>query len=393
MPIKEESFRIGSGRYLQGAGYISSLGEEILRLGTAPLIIGGKTALSLTEEKIRESLSREAMRYAFVTHTGTCSDLAAERLSERAATYGLDVIVGVGGGVICDLAKLVADRAGLPVINIPTSSATCAAYTPLSVRYTDEGCTVGSRHFKCEVDCVIADTEIILTEPPRLLLSGVFDALAKLVEIKQRYTEGDECPLGLDYAYAMSQRTYQVLTEDTPGALSALRDGAVTPPLERVVFASIAATGVISGIARGSNQTAIAHKLYEITRTLYPEITRPYLHGEIVGVGLLVQNHYNGEVENNDSLLSLMKKYGMPYSMSSFGIEPTDEALNEYYDRLVDSSAMEACGAPPCPMLASLTFTARPRPRVCPASGPRGICAPTSPFPWVAPSATRIFCS
>ena len=38
MPIREESFRIGCGRYIQGKGYISKLGEEVLKLGNAPLI-------------------------------------------------------------------------------------------------------------------------------------------------------------------------------------------------------------------------------------------------------------------------------------------------------------------------------------------------------------------
>jgi hypothetical protein len=63
---------------------------------------------------------------------------------------------------------------------------------------------------------------------------------------------------------------------------------------------TIAATGVISGIARGSNQCALAHKFYETARTLFPDASKPYLHGEMVGVGLLLQNHYNGEVENNE---------------------------------------------------------------------------------------------
>ena len=32
MPIKEESFRIGCGRYIQGPDYIERVGEEVLRL-------------------------------------------------------------------------------------------------------------------------------------------------------------------------------------------------------------------------------------------------------------------------------------------------------------------------------------------------------------------------
>ena len=54
MPIKEESFRIGSGRYIQGPGYLQKTADEVLRLGTSPLIVGGKTALAITRGGDRE---------------------------------------------------------------------------------------------------------------------------------------------------------------------------------------------------------------------------------------------------------------------------------------------------------------------------------------------------
>ena len=192
MPIREESFRIGSGRYLQGKGFIERVGDEVIRLGSSPLIIGGKTALSVACNKVKESIEKKCNIYEIVEHPGTCNDERATVMAEFAKEKGYDVIVGVGGGVICDFAKLCGYYANVPVINIPTSSATCAAFTPLSVRYTESGKTVGSLHYEYEVDCVIADTEIISAQPVRLFLAGVFDALAKFVEIKQRFNEKTE---------------------------------------------------------------------------------------------------------------------------------------------------------------------------------------------------------
>ena len=199
MPIKEESFRIGSGRYIQGRGYIAKTGDEIMRLGTSPLIIGGKTALDITKAQITKSITDKCKKYEFTVHTGTCNEARAKEFAQLAEQKGYDVIVGVGGGVICDFAKLCGYFAKLPVINIPTSSATCAAYTPLSIRYTPEGRTVGSLHYGYEVNGVIVDTAILAGQPVRLLLAGVFDALAKFLEIKQRFTEETkEFPVGLD---------------------------------------------------------------------------------------------------------------------------------------------------------------------------------------------------
>ena len=184
-----------------------------------------------------------------------------------------------------DFATLGAALAGLPIINIPTSTATCAAFTPLSVCYTEDGRTLGTAHHKTEVNAVIADPEILICQPPRLLLAGVFDAQAKFLEIKHRYRPEDASySLGLDYAYVMAVRSYNELSKKTAACLEAIEKGEVNDAFEQTVYTLIAATGVISGIARGSNQTALGHKFYEITRALYPTESKPYLHGELVGV-------------------------------------------------------------------------------------------------------------
>ena len=342
MPIKEESFRIGAGRYLQGAGYIDRLGEEVNRFGASALVVGGETALRIAGERAESSLTRTGKKYEVIVHKGTCNDERAGELAMLAKERGYEVIVGIGGGVICDFAKLIGDFAGLPVINVPTSSATCAAYTPLSVRYTPEGRTVGSRHYGYEVSGVLVDTEILVGEPVRLLLAGVFDALAKFVEIKQRYNETvQDYPLGLDYAYVMARYSYGLLNDTVSACIEDMARGHISENVERVMYTTIAATGVISGIARGSNQTALAHKFYETTRTLFPESARPYLHGEIVGVGLLLQNHFNGEERNNEALTALMKKHGMPSSVGEIGVEKSEEAFEQYYEKLSHSSAIE----------------------------------------------------
>ena len=349
MPIKEESFRIGCGRYVQGAGYIERIGEEVKRLGLSPLVVGGKTALSLTADKIEKSFKEKCNKYEFIIHEGTCNDERAEEIANYAKEKGYDVIVGVGGGVICDFSKLCGYFAKLPVINVPTSSATCAAYTPLSVRYTPEGRTVGSRHYEYELDGVLVDTEIIVAQPVRLFLAGVFDALAKFVEIKHRFTEDTkDYPIGLDYAYAMSKYSHKLLNEKTQKCIDDMEKGNITQDVENVIFTAIASTGVISGIARGSNQTALAHKFYETTRLLYPEKAKPYLHGEIVGVGLLLQNHFNDEEENNKSLTELMKKYGMPSCVTDVGVEKNDQMFDEYYERICNSSAIDKTNKEEC---------------------------------------------
>ena len=348
MPIREESFRIGCGRYIQGAGYIQKIAEEVLRFGRHPLLIGDDTTLALTRDNIEKSLVARGLSLEVVTHNGTCNDERAQELAELARAKGSDVVIGAGGGVLMDFAKLTAHFAGVPVINIPTSSATCACYAPLSVRYTPEGRTVGTLHYQTEVDAVIADTEILAAQPKRLLLSGVFDALAKFLEIKQRYREGEECPMGLDYAFVMAKHSFDVLIRHTQGCIEDMERGEITRRVEQVIFTALAATGAISGIARGSNQCALAHKFYETTRTLFPETAKPYLHGEIVGVGLLLQNHFNGELAYNQPLPALMRAHGMPCSVRDVGARTDEATLQEYYTRICNSSAIHKTDEAEC---------------------------------------------
>lgn len=342
MPVKEESFRIGCGRYTQKCGNIETLGDEVLRFGVAPLIVGGKTALEVTQAKIEDAIKEKCLKFKIIEHRGTCNEEDARLLAEYARNNAFDVVVGVGGGVLMDFAKLIAFFAKCPIINVPTSSATCAAYTPLSVQYTVDGKTVGTRHFEKEVDAVLVDSEIISAQPARLFLSGVFDALAKFLEIKHRFNEeAVEYPLGLDWAYIISKKTFDELCKKTPKALKDMQRGNVTDTVEQVIFITIAVTGVISGIARGSNQTALAHKFYEITRMLFPNSSKRYLHGEIVGVGLLLQNHFNGEEKNNEFILQIMQEYEMPYNIAGVGVDSSEEIFEEYYNRICNSSAID----------------------------------------------------
>ena len=344
MAIKEPSFRIGSGRYLQEEGIISRVGEESLALGAGALIIGGKTALSITEGSIRESLDAVSNRYEIITHIGPCSREAAERYSKVADEKALSVIIGVGGGVIMDLSKLVASIGGRRIMTVPTSSATCAAVTPLSVVYTEDGRTVGTTHFLREVDTVLVDTDILRRQPKRLLVSGVLDALAKLPEIEKRYKKGTppgKAPLGLSYARTLAEDTEALLSGYTETALSDMSADRVTPILDEIIFAAISVTGVISGIARGSNQCAIAHKFYEMTRLMYPKESKAYLHGEIVGVGLLLQNHFSGREELNPALIALMERNCIPTSPKALGIPDREGVMEEYFEKIKNSSAIE----------------------------------------------------
>jgi len=339
--VVESSFRLGAGRYIQEDGAAERIGEELTLLGCKkPYIIHGKRALAAAEGKIERGLSASGIEGVFREYTSFCDPELCEGIVADETFHGCDCVVGVGGGNVCDAAKLCAAMADLPVITIPTSSATCAAYTPLSVCYNGAGQTIGTLHHKREVNCVIVDMEIICHQPLRLALAGIYDSLAKIYEINQRLLgkEPDEIDIGLLSSYEMSRFAADFLLGKREEFCRDLEAQKNTKTLYDVIYICIALTGVISGLARGSNQTAIAHKVYECLRYLYPAEVHDYLHGEMVGMGLVAQLAYNGEGDA-EGFAATMRSLSMPTTLGEVGVTAPD-ALEKLYDRIAASSAM-----------------------------------------------------
>ena len=73
-----------------------------------------------------------------IRFTGHCSERDVAGLVQ-ASGDDRAVVIGVGGGALLDSSKVLARRLGVPLVAIPTIAATCAAWTPLSVWYSDAG--------------------------------------------------------------------------------------------------------------------------------------------------------------------------------------------------------------------------------------------------------------
>jgi glycerol dehydrogenase len=341
--VVDSAYRIGCGRYIQESGALHRLPEELQRLGcTHAFVVYDSNTLRIAGEQIRSQLEEGNVPFDYHVYDAFCTRTEAERIAAMPAFIQSDAVIGVGGGNILDLTKLCAVMGRKPVICIPTSSATCAAYTPLSVTYNDHFQTKGTIHHPVEVNAVLADMDILCRQPPRLMAAGAYDALAKVIETAQRFRDRpeSEIDIGMRAAYELSRFTYQRLIEDLPQALRDTADGIPSKAVYDVVHISIAETGVISGLARGSNQTAIAHKVYESSRTLYPDVVHDYLHGELVAIGLIAQLYYNGEPDQAADLRSRLRNDNLPSSLRDVGIPPTSEALEQYYQAVLGSSAM-----------------------------------------------------
>ena len=247
----------------------------------------GVNGMKVAGHKIEEALRNSTIEYEMITFTSTPCLENADDLSRYAKEKGCDMVCGVGGGVIGDTVKLVAEKGDFPLIQIPTSSATCVASTPLSVMYNrDTHGHLGSLKMMKEASLVIVDEDIMIEQPPRLFWAGVMDTMAKMIEITHRLQKMDKntTPIGFDMAYVISEEVYRFFIEKYDAISDAIAKKEITKDFQLAVFYAIAVTGVISGVSKGSNQCALGHRFYEEIRTYFYHEAKDFVHGELVAM-------------------------------------------------------------------------------------------------------------
>ena len=108
-------------KYISEGDAIKKSGEYVAEYSKNPLIIGGKTALSVALEKLKNSFIANGITSDNVEiFEGYPSENQFEKYSNLAKKIGADSIVALGGGRVIDTAKAAAELADIPVITVPT---------------------------------------------------------------------------------------------------------------------------------------------------------------------------------------------------------------------------------------------------------------------------------
>ena len=338
--VLDTAIKFGAGRYRQGVGVLEECGGEIARFGKNVLLLAGHRAFAAVKDRLLPSLEAAGVAYTVALHEGYCTYEDAHALADQCAALGCDEVVGAGGGKIMDLAMATAELAGIGVVNIPTSIATCAAFTCMSVMYTPEGGHKDSWRYDHEIDAVLVDLQVIADCPARYMASGILDAMAKRIEIQngRPFISLADTPVDLFSAYRMAEYTYEALSQYALQAMEDVRQHKVTKAVEDVTFINMAVTGMLSNTTRSFKQSALAHAVDYAIRTYFPQESKNALHGEAVAVGLFLQLYYNQQAEQIPPLKDFMRKLEMPLSLDALGVPSTDENLQILEDYLIETS-------------------------------------------------------
>lgn len=313
------SLTVAPAQVLRGVPALAQSGDAIASLGHRPLIVGGNYTLGTLSQQLEPILKQPPLNCATASYSPDCSEVSLASLQEAVTRHQADLIIGVGGGKALDTAKLLAHQCQLPVVTIPTSAATCAAWTALSNIYSNEGAFLYDVSLNRCPDLLILDYSLIETAPQRTLVAGIGDALAKWYEASVSSAHSDQT---LIIAAVQQARVLRdILFQKSADALK-------TPGSEvwrEVVDATVLLAGVIGGLGGAQCRTVAAHAVHNGLTHLRG--SHSALHGEKVAYGILVQLRLEEMVQGNQlaasarqQLLKFYREIGLPQTLDNLGL-------------------------------------------------------------------------
>jgi glycerol dehydrogenase-like iron-containing ADH family enzyme len=311
------SLMVAPGRVVRGQQALGDAIESMISLGQRPLVVGGAKSLNLSQLQVlfdRPELEIDRSQY-----TPDCCEGSLDRLMTAVSQHQADLIIGVGGGKCLDTAKLLAYRCQLPVVTIPTSGATCAAWTALSNIYSASGAFLSDVSLPKCPDLLILDYSIVATAPQRTLVAGIGDAIAKWYEAS--ISSGHSSQTLLIAAVQQARVLRDILFQKSIGAL----EQAGGADWQEVVDATVLLAGVIGGLGGAQCRTVAAHAVHN-GLTHLPG-SHHALHGEKVAYGILVQLRLEEMLQGNrlaatarQQLLDFYTAIGLPKTLADLGL-------------------------------------------------------------------------
>ncbi len=325
------------GKYIQGENVLNQLPHWVKWFGKKGLILASRSAT----DKILVPYAKDLAAHSNSVEPfqGECCEKELNRLARVISRKRVDILVGMGGGKAIDTSKIAADRAGIPVIIVPTIASTDAPCSGCAVVYSEEG-TFDSVHYqKMNPQVVLVDTTVIANAPARFLIAGMGDALATWFEARScdRTQSVNECGghstmTGLHLA----RLCYYTLLSSGAAAKVAVEKQIVTPALNHIIEANI----LLSGLGFESGGLAAAHSIHNGLTAL--KETHSFYHGEKVAFGVLTGLQLtDASPQESAAVYSFCEEIGLPTTFADIGLIKADR------NKLL-KAAKKACAPTEC---------------------------------------------
>ncbi|MBF0779971.1 MULTISPECIES: iron-containing alcohol dehydrogenase family protein [unclassified Granulicatella] len=318
----EQVTRSTPGQYISQVGALRYLKDKLLGFQKPYMITGEKSYHAFLEYCPDDFSHIPVLRY---DHTSSHED--ADRLSNL--SKDADVIIAIGGGKVCDTAKLVAERLDCELIMVPTVLGTCAPTSAVVAVYYPNKVFKQIDYIKRMPFCCLVDLELLVHSPKEYFIGGICDTLVKWYEAESitRHVQG-YLEANVELGLAAAKVTQRILLRDTPKALKDFDDFNASEDFKRIVDTIFNISGAVGGFACEYGRISGAHAVHNAL-SLFEE-THRIQHGVKVSYGLLIQLCAMKEWHEVKRLIPFFAQNKFIYAWKQLNIEePMESAVKK----------------------------------------------------------------
>jgi glycerol-1-phosphate dehydrogenase [NAD(P)+] len=238
-----------------GTGIVELFGKKI----SASLIASDISVLQEFEEDNNEICSITRLAFALPNET--------------------EVVVGIGGGKVLDIAKYAAFLRNLPFISLPTSASHDG--------FASSGCSLLIDGRRTSVAAkmpfgIIVDIDVIRSSPEKFIFSGIGDLVSKITAIQDwLFEEKNHKAIVDDFAVMMAKKSVNSVVRTS---FNTIQDDFFLKEL----IDSLTMSGISMEIAGSSAPASGSEHL--ISHALDQLVAKPELHGIQVGVATYIMS-------------------------------------------------------------------------------------------------------
>lgn len=233
----------------------------------------------------------------------------AMELAKHICMEDFEVIIGVGGGKVLDVAKYAGFVGKIPYICVPTTLSNDSLASPVAVLGTVED---ARKTLKCNIPTgIVVDVNVIMDAPVEQLQSGIGDTISKYTALYDWKLDAMHKKDRVDdFAYLLSDMALTSLCYHEEKSFK-------SKEFIKILTQSLVLGGLAMEIAGNSRPSSGSEHLFcHSLEENYKEIR--ISHGMAVALGSLVSCRLQGR--NADWLERILRAYGMNMNPMNWGI-------------------------------------------------------------------------
>lgn len=321
--------------YIQGPDAFKTQLHRLLRLGNRALIVSDSFVMQMLGTDFVHHLVEQKITSTTILVDNVISGELLIEAKEVIKNFNCQFVIALGGGKAMDLGKMIAHVSNLPIAVLPTSAASDAATSRISVVYDEKGNFQKYDFYEKNPAIVLVDTSVILNAPQTMLIAGFADGIATYIEARSvfeengRNTRNEKPTLA---ALSLAKSCHDVLIDEIANACHAQRKGTITQSFENVVEANI----LLSGLGFENAGLSLAHGFHNVIMG-EKELTITGSHGQIVAVGVLLQLLAEQRLAEYPFYHDLFANLLLPTTLKELNLKIEEINLQQFAEKILET--------------------------------------------------------